>query len=100
MAVGMLLSIPGFTQEHYEQVNQKLWGHYPMEPADAPSGLILHSAGPAPDGWYVYDIWETREDFQRFAEERVGPAMQSVVGDAAGGPPVPDFYEVASVVKV
>ena len=92
MAVGMLLNMPGVTQEQYEQVNEKLFGQYPMRPDQAPEGLILHSAGSTPVGWYVYDIWESREDFQRFGE-RVGPAMEEVVGGAAGQAQ-PEFFEI------
>jgi hypothetical protein len=92
MAVGILINMPGVTQEQYEQVTTKLFGQYPMRSEDAPDGLLMHSAGPTQDGWYVYDLWESPEQFQRFGEERVGPAMAEVVG--AGGPPQPEIYPV------
>jgi hypothetical protein len=96
MAVGMLIALPGVTQEQYEQVNTKIFGQSPFKPEDAPQGLIVHSAGPVPDGWYVYDIWESKEDFQRFAEEKLGPATQEVAGGAFGGEP--QFFEISSLV--
>jgi hypothetical protein len=97
MAVGVLVSLPNVTQEQYEQVTAKMFGHYPMEPSESPDGLIVHTAGPVPDGWYVYDIWESPQHFQRFGEERVGPAMQEVMG--AGGPgPEPQFFEITGLV--
>ena len=66
VAVGVLMSMPGVKQEQYEQINKRLFGHYPFDSSDAPDGLLVHSAGPAPDGWYVYDIWETKDKFERF----------------------------------
>src|SRR3954451_18294111 len=50
------------------------------------SRAIIHSAGPAEGGWYIYDIWESREAFQRFMDEKLGPASGQVFGD---GPPPP-----------
>jgi hypothetical protein len=92
MAVGVLINLPGITQEQYEQVTAKMFGQYPMKADQAPDGLHVHSAGPSEDGWYAYDIWESPEHFQRFGEEKVGPAMAEVVG--AGGPPQPQFYPI------
>ena len=80
MAVGMLLNLPGVTQEQYEQVNEKMWGHFPMRPEDAPDGLLMHSAGASEDGWYAYDIWESPEDFQNFVDNRLMPGIEQAGG--------------------
>jgi hypothetical protein len=86
------------TQEQYEQVSAAIFGQYPWKPEQAPEGLILHSAGPMEGGWYAYDIWESPEQFQRFVEAHVGPAMEQVLG--AGGPgPEPQFYEIHGYVQ-
>ncbi len=99
MAVGVLITMPGIKQEQYKQINEKLFGHYPFDSSDAPDGLIMHSAGPAPGGWYVYDIWETKGHFQRFGKGRLEPAVRDTVGaDIAGG--APEFYEIANLVGV
>ena len=97
MAIGVLMTMPGVKQEQYEQVNQKMFGHSPMDPSEAPDGLVLHSAGPIPDGWYVYDVWESKEQFDRFVQDQVGPAVQEVMGGAMG--PEPQYFEIASLVK-
>jgi hypothetical protein len=101
MAVGVLVMLPGVTQQQYEDVNKEMFGSYPMSPSDAPEGLVLHSAGPGgPNAWYVYDIWNSKEDFERFAQEKIGPAMETVMGGrpAEGeGPPPPEFYEIANL---
>src|SRR4051794_13340168 len=99
MAVGVLVMLPGITQQQYEAVTKEIFGRYPADSSDAPEGLIVHSAGPAgPNAWYVYDIWNAKEDFERFAEEKIQPAMAAVMGGppAGGeGPPPPEFYEIA-----
>jgi hypothetical protein len=96
MAVGVLIMMPGVTQEQYEKVNEKMFGQHPMNPSDAPAGLIVHSAGPSPEGWYVYDIWESQADFQRFGQERVAPAVQEVMGTEMNQQP--QFFEIANLV--
>jgi hypothetical protein len=35
-----------------------------------PSGLLLHVAGPTDEGYRVIDVWETREDWERFRARR------------------------------
>jgi hypothetical protein len=97
MAVGVLIALPGVTQEQYEQVTAKIFGQYPMNPSDAPDGCYVHSAGPHAGGWYVYDIWESKEHFARFGEEKIGPAMAEVLG-GEGPPPTPEFFEVSNFV--
>lgn len=83
MAVGVLLAAPEFTKQTYDSVTEKLFGHAPMREDDSLDGLIMHSAGPGEQGYYVFDVWESREAFERFMEERLGPALAEVMG----GPP-------------
>lgn len=87
MAVGVLTGSPQFTKELYENVTEKMFGHpAPMRGEESPAGLIVHSAGQGDQGYYVYDIWESREDFERFMQEKLGPAIAEVMG----GPPPED----------
>jgi hypothetical protein len=97
MAVGVLVEMPGLTQDQFEQVTEKLFGHYPMRPADAPDGLIVHSAGPSDGGWYVYDIWESSDKFRRFGTDRIAPAVHAVTGKGLASQP--QFFEVESLVR-
>jgi hypothetical protein len=84
MAVGVLTAGPQFTKQFYDDVTEKMFGHAsPMLASEAPEGLIVHSAGQGDQGYYVYDIWESREAFERFMEERLAPAFAEVMG----GPP-------------
>jgi hypothetical protein len=84
MAVGVLTAGPGATKQIYDDVTEKMFGHAPpMREDEAPEGLIAHSAGQGEQGYYVYDIWESREAFERFMKEKLGPALAEVMD----GPP-------------
>ena len=91
MPVGMLMMVPGGTQELYDDLSTEMFGGLSFGDK-APEGLIAHSAGPAPDGWYVYDIWESPDHFRRFAETQLGPTIQQRAPDMAQ--PEPQFYEI------
>lgn len=99
MPIAMLQIIPGGSQEQYEQVGERIFGARSSEfsPRNAPDGLILHSAGPTDDGWWVYDIWESQAHLQQFVEERFMPASREL-----GGPPPekPQIFQVYNLVQI
>lgn len=98
MPVGILQMLNGTTQEQYDSINEKMFGTSRPSADQAPDGLVVHSAGPTENGWYIYDIWESREAFQRFTEERVMPAVRELIGDVPPPPgSEPQFFEVASL---
>jgi hypothetical protein len=47
---------------------------------DPPEGLLFHWAGDIDGKWTVMDVWEAREPYDRFREERLLPAIQKVSG--------------------
>lgn len=98
MAVGVLMNMSGVTQEQYEELNKKMFGTTVLDRNDAPDGLILHSAGPTPEGWYVYDVWDSKEAFQGFAQEKLGPAVHELTGGEGGGAE-PKYFEIFHVVQ-
>jgi len=98
MAVGMLLAGEGVTEDIYRQATEKMFGGYPMREDQSPDGLILHTAGQGEQGWYVYDVWESQEHFQRFVESKLGPALQEIGADG-GSRPEPQFFPIESLVK-
>ena len=63
-----------------------------------PEGGIFHSAGFDEEAgvFRIFDVWETREQAERFLEERVMPAVNEVTaGRADAGPPRRQyFYEL------
>jgi hypothetical protein len=98
MAVGMLQMLQGTTKGQYEQVNQKLFGQPTPATDQLPQGLIMHSAGPVENGWYIYDVWESREDFRRFMDGPLGDAVGEIFGDQPPPPgSEPQFFEIESL---
>jgi hypothetical protein len=85
----------GAGQNEYEAVTKKMFGS--LTPTDTPEGLIIHTAGQSPQGWYVYDVWESKEDFDRFAREQVAPAAQEVMGRPMEIEP--QIYEISNLMK-
>ena len=54
---------------------------------DPPEGLIFHWAGEVDGKWTITDVWESRDAYERFREQRLSPAIQKVSGiDPASGP--------------
>lgn len=86
MAIGLRLRFEGGTQEQYEAVHQGM-----DVDANPPEGLIFHMAGPTDAGWGVIDVWESREAFDTFLADRLGPKIQEL-GDRAPQSP-PDIKE-------
>jgi hypothetical protein len=84
LAVGIRIKLAGVTQEMFDQANRDL-----DVDGNPPDGLLFHASGPIDGGWGVIDFWQSREQFDRFAEQRIGPAVGSMGADA----PQPDIRE-------
>jgi hypothetical protein len=95
MAIGVLLDIPGGTQEQYEAINQKAFGD-PKGPSEQIDGLIIHTAGATSSGWRIFDAWESKEAFDRFMNETIMPALEGM--DMPEIPP--EVYELTTVAGV
>jgi hypothetical protein len=52
----------------------------------AVSGLIFHGGGPSERGVHSLDVWESKEDSERFYVERMVPALKQL--GLEGGPPL------------
>jgi hypothetical protein len=94
MAIGLRLKFAGGTQEQYEAVH----GHMNVQ-NDPPEGLIFHMAGPIEDGFGVIDSWDSRERFDTFVQNRLGPAIAELGDRAMPGPPDIKQFEVVNYTK-
>jgi len=79
MAVAVLNEVHGVTPEIYDAVNAKLGD-------EIPDGGIVHTAGFTGGKMIVFDVWASREHFERFQEERLRPAIAEVGGENAPTP--------------
>ena len=72
MAVGMFLRWPGLSLDQYNATMNELGLD-----DDPPAGGIAHFAGEADGELRVFDVWESAEAFQAFAESRLAAATQA-----------------------
>jgi hypothetical protein len=48
--------------------------------AAAPEGLVLHVAGPTEEGFRMIGIWDSRETWDRFRDDRLRTIFESLAG--------------------
>jgi hypothetical protein len=83
----------GLNVEGYEAVTGKV-----MSGDQLPDGCELHIAGPVEQGWRVITVWESREQFDRFREEKLLPAIREVAGEAGPPPTEPEVNPVHKLI--
>ena len=67
------------TTDQYDQVSEKLG-------REAPNGLIAHAGAESGTGkMKVVDIWESNEKWESFLNDRLGPAVEEVMGPPPEG---------------
>jgi len=88
MAIAVQLDFNGATLEQYDQVCAKM-GFQPQGTGD-PGGLF-HWVTKTANGIRVTDVWESKEVFEKFAQEKIGPNAASVGWTE---PPEITYYEV------
>jgi hypothetical protein len=84
LAVCIVSDMVGMTPELYDSLNAAI-----RFPADVPEGLMSHVAAEIEGGLRIVDVWESSEHFDRFVEEKLGPALGLIEGAEAISPPQP-----------
>ncbi len=79
MATTMLMQLPAEAAEMYDPLNREM----NMGQQTLPEGLIHHFATRTDNGLVIFDVWESRDAFERFISERLMPAMQKIAGGEA-----------------
>jgi hypothetical protein len=68
---------------------------------EVPKGLITHLVVKLPEGGLRYfDVWEKKDDFVRFADERLHPVIHPLIESAFGFVPPEPVQEEISVLHV
>ena len=88
MAVAIQFEFRGTTIEKYDALNE-CTGFLPGGPM--PPGGLSHWVTKTDDGFRTVDLWESREAFEQFFNERVLPRYQDV---GITDPPEAQFFEV------
>jgi hypothetical protein len=70
--VAIEMNFKGATLEQYDKVVE-LMG---LTSGNIPLGAIFHWTAATDDGIRVVDVWESREVFDRFSQEQIGPFSQ------------------------
>lgn len=96
MAVAVVHEWPtgGDDTGNYDAINERLG---PQEP----EGMIIHAAGATEDGGFrVFDVWESRDAYERFSRERLMPAVHEVMAERGGSPdpPAVSIYELHALI--
>jgi hypothetical protein len=92
MAVAVEMNFKGTTLEQYDQVIE-LMG---LQSGQAPPNALFHWVAKTDDGVRVVDVWETKEAYEQFAREQIGPYTQQV---GISAPPETTYYEIHNVIK-
>ena len=90
MAVAVVLEFEGATLDQYDQVIEKM-GFSPGGPATTAVGGLFHWATKTDNGFRVTDVWRSREQFEKFSDEQIGPYTREV---GIENPPKVTFIEV------
>ena len=91
MSVAIVMNFKGGTPEQYDQVIERMG----FEPGGAgASGGLFHWVTMTGDGIRVTDVWETAEQFQRFVDERLMPAVKEI---GIEGEPEVRLYPVQAI---
>jgi hypothetical protein len=78
------------TREQYDTIAERI------NAEGIPDGAVIHTAADTPDGVRIMDVWESREAFERFQEERIGPLARELGIDMSAGQR-PEVYELFDV---
>jgi len=81
------------TTANYDAIHRTIMGKV----TDQPTGLIIHTAGFTGDVFRIFEVWESREQCERFQEEVVMPSVMEVMSGDPGTPPKTTSYELHNV---
>jgi hypothetical protein len=88
MAVAIEMEFDGMSVDQYNEVLEKMGLE---RGGDTPAGALFHWCSVTDGGLHIVDVWETREAFDQFAQEQIGPHSAAVGFE---GQPQMTFYEV------
>ena len=89
MPTVMSMKWAGVTREQYEAAREAV-----RFEAEAPAGGMLHVAWFDEEGLRAVDVWNSAEEFQRFAEERLMPGVADL---GLPGEPMIEMFEAHNV---
>jgi len=71
MSVVVVNEMQGGEQTFYDEVTSRV-----MPEGRLPEGCSEHIAGPIDGGWRVITVWDSEQDFERFRNDTLIPALR------------------------
>ena len=94
MADGLILEFDDVGLEQYQAVNERLGVDMASGEGDWPDGLLYHAGGAKPGGWFVFEVWDSKDKQARFMADRLGQALKE--GGIEGPPSRVEWLELAA----
>ncbi len=94
-----------FVQDFPSEVGETSTSNYDaihsaiMQKASDPTGLIIHTAGFTGEGFRIFEVWESREQCEKFMAEVVMPTVMEVTQGNPGTPPATTTYELHNMLR-
>jgi hypothetical protein len=92
MAVAVQMEFEGVTLEQYDAILEKMG--YMHDGEGAPGG-VFHWVAQTGRGLHIVDVWESKDAFERFAREELGPYTQELGIEQ----PQMTFFEVYNTLR-
>jgi hypothetical protein len=88
MAVAVEMNFKGATTDQYDQVIQRMGL---KQGGPMPPGGISHFVTQTGNGLLIIDVWESRDAYEKFGKEQIGPYSQEA---GITEPPETRFFDV------
>lgn len=89
-----------------QHARQATWGDFERVGAalgdEPPKGLLMMAAGEVDGTWKAVNVWESKEAYDQFLDERLIPAVREARGEdvLALGPPPTEWFEAKRLMGV
>ena len=64
MRYGIRTELTGASREQYDALHEQF-----KAITDDTDRIVVHVSGPTADGWYVFEVWESKADYERFMQK-------------------------------
>jgi hypothetical protein len=89
MKYGIMHFFPGGTKAEYEAIMIAMNGKL----GTIPKGQIFHAAGPAPGGWVIVAVQESKESWDKFVADVFVPLVTKGIPGGFTGPPTETTFD-------
>ena len=86
---------PGAGTENYDAIHKAIM----QKAGDDAQGLIIHTAGFLGEQFRIFEVWESREQCEKFMSDVVMPTVMEVTQGNPGTPPTTTIYELHNMVE-